>query len=103
MADQWAELLVNAPDRRTAETFAVRLAELLPTLEVLMGTGPDVPVSAPAPPRYVVWALVRDVGGTPAPRAGTRAAGGRAVAQIHCTAEAGPGGRGGGLDRVVPR
>jgi hypothetical protein len=90
MADQWAELLVNAPDRRTAETFAVRLAELLPTLEVLMGTGPDVPVSAPAPPRYVVWALVRDVGGTPATRAATRAAVDRALAELDVTLDAGP-------------
>lgn len=73
MADQWVELLVNAPDRQTAEAFAVRLAGLLPTLEVLMGTGP-----------------VRDIGGTPATREATREAVSRALNELDVTLDAGP-------------
>jgi hypothetical protein len=90
MADQWVELLVNAPDRQTAEAFALRLAELLPTREVLMGTGPEVSASAPPPPRYVVWGLVRDVGGTPATRAATREAVSKALAELDVTLDTGP-------------
>ena len=80
----------NAPDRPTADAFALRLAELLPTLQVLIGTGPDVPASAPPPPRYVVWALVRDIGGTPATRAATRQAVSKALAELDVTLDSGP-------------
>lgn len=61
----------------------------LPTLEVLIGSGPDVPASAPPPPRYVVWALVRDAGGTSATRAATHAAVSQAVAELDVTIDTG--------------
>jgi hypothetical protein len=90
MADQWVELLVNAADRQAAETFARRLAQRLPTLEVLIGSGPEVPASAPAPPRYVVWALVGDVGGTPATRAATSVAVSEVLNELDVTIDTGP-------------
>lgn len=89
MPDQWVELLVNAPDRQTAEEFALRLAELLPTLQVLIGSGPEVPASAPPPPRYVVWTLVRDTGGTLETRAASGEAVSKALAELDVTLDTG--------------
>lgn len=76
MSETTVELLIDAPDRQTLDTFAVDLATLLaPEIWLGVGQGPEIPADAAAPPRYVVWALARG-------DAATEAAVGSALARL---------------------
>jgi hypothetical protein len=90
MADQWVELVLNAPDRKEMFAFAERFMEALPSSELVIGRGPDIPVGAPRPTRYVVSALVGDAGGSTASSEAAREAVSDTLADLGVSVDSAP-------------
>lgn len=87
MDSEWVDVLIDAPDRAAVDDAAKRLREQLPNLELGIGSGPEILITAPPPQRYFVTGAARVKGET---NANTRAILKDALSELEIRFDDGP-------------